>query len=354
MSTDFERDVSAAFHRAADQLPAPRLDLDAIRYAGRRRRMTSFTVAALAAAVLAGGTAAAASGVLHLSSAPFRAAGHPGASASPPTSATSSPTPTASPPPPATSPPTPATSPPTPATSPAVPAAATADVGGFYSGYPAAARQGQTAVDALISSYAASWYAPILQASAQAGYAPDCFAFAAHSGLDYAPAGLLGGQAIIVVSSSDASGQVLYAVVAADTGTGKITGIACTPGGQPVTATGASDSASGLYQKYLTLRRQGASAQDAVASIVSIGADPVSGPYLVQLQRAAAWPDLTYDPLLCTSAGLPSVSVTAATVVADGSAGVVELKPSVGQPIVAVVVLGAQGWAVAGVACHQP
>jgi hypothetical protein len=337
MSTDFERDVSAAFHRAADRIRPPRLDLDAIRRVGRRRRVTSFTAAGLAVAVLAGGAAA---GVLHLPSVPPRLAGRPGASARPH--------------PPATRPPAPTASPHPPATGPSVPTAAMADVRAFYTGYPAAAGQGQAAVDALIRRYAAGWYVPILQAPAQAGYPPDCFASAPHSGLRYAPAGLAGGQPIIVVGSSDASGQVLYAVVTADQGTGKITGIACAQGGQSVSAAGARGSASTLYQKYLTLRRQGDSAQDAVASIVSIGADPASGTYLAQLQRAGAWPDLTYDPLLCTSAGLPNVSVTAATVVAGGSADVVELTPTAGQPIVAVVVLGAQGWAVAGVACHQP
>jgi hypothetical protein len=340
MSTDLERDVAAALHRAADQIAVPRLDLDAIRRAGRRRRMTSFTVAALAAAVLAGGAAA---GVLHLPSAANRAAGHPGASASPHL-------PTTSPPTPATSSPT--TRPHPAATSPAVPAAAIADVRAFYSGYPAAARQGQAAVDALIRSYAAGWYAPILEAPAQPGDAPDCLAWAAHNGLDYAPAGLLGGQAIIAVSSPDASGQVLYAVVTADQGTGRITGIACAIGGNPVTATGARDWASALYQTYLPLRRQGDSAQEAVVHIVDYYTQ--ASPYLVALDRAAAWPDLTYDPLLCTPSGLPSVSVTAATVVAGGSAGVVELTPSAGQPIVAVVVLGAQGWTVASVACQQP
>jgi hypothetical protein len=334
MSTDLERETAAALHRVAEQLPPLRLDLGEIRRGGRRRRIAAFTAAALATAVLTGGAIV---GVQHLPSAPSRIAGRPAASASPPAPATSPPRPTASPHPSATGP--------------AVPAAAMADVRAFYSRYAAAAKQGQAAADALISSYAAGWYAPILEAPAQ-GYAPDCFAYAAHSGLDYAPAGLVGGQAIIVVSSSDASGQALYAVVTADPGTGKITGIACTIGGQPVTATGARDSASGLYQVYLNLRRQGASAQDAVTHIASLG--NLDGPYLLELQRAAAWPELTYDPLLCTSAGLPNVSVTATTVVAGGSAGVVELTPSVGQPIVAVVVLGAQGWAVAGVACHQP
>jgi hypothetical protein len=350
MSTDFEREVSAAFHRAADQLPALRLDLDAIRHVGRRRRVTSFTVAALTAAVLAGGTTA---GVLHLLSAPSPAAGRPGASASPHPSPTSSPAPTASPHPPATSPHPPATSP-------AVPAAAMADVRALYNGYPAAARQGQAAVDALVSSYAAGWYAPIAEALAQPGASGDCFGLASN-GLDYAPAGLLGGQAIIVVSSSD-SEQPLYAIVTADQNTGKITGFACASGGQPpTTAAYARTYASSLYYigsaSWLTLRRQGDSPQQAVARMVD---NPYSGGpesaslYLNELDRAALWPELTYDPLLCTSAGLPNVSVTAATVVAHGEAGVVELIPTYGQPIVAVWVLGAKGYAVASVACHQP
>jgi hypothetical protein len=350
MSTDFERDVSAAFHRAADQLPVPRLDLDAIRRVGRRRRMTSFTAAALAAAVLAGGTAA---GVLHLPSAPSRAPGRPGASASPHLSASSPPTQTASQHPSATSPhPS--------ATGPTVPADAMADVRAFYSGYPAAARQGKAAVDAFVGRYVAGWYAPIAEALTQPGAPGDCFGLA-HNGLDYAPGDLLGGQAIIVVSSSD-SGQFLYAIVTADQSTGKITGFACASGGQPsTTAAYASTYASSLYYignlSWLTLRRQGDSPQEAVARIVD---NPYSGgpesasPYLSELQRAAVWPVLTYDPLLCTSAGLPNVSVTRATVVAHGEAGVVELTPTYGQPIVAIWVLGAMGYAVASVACHQP
>jgi hypothetical protein len=344
MNTDFEREVSAAFHCAADQLPAPRLDLDAIRRAGRRRRVTSFTVAVLAAAVLAGGAATA---VLHLPSAPSRAAGRPGASASPRSYAASPPTRAASPHPSATRP-RPS------ATSPAVPAAAMADVRAFYSGYPAAARQGQATVDSFIGTYTASWYAPIAaEALAQPGAPGDCFN--GHDGLDYVPAGLLGGQAIIVVSSSDAAGQFLYAIVTADQSTGKITGLACASGGQsPINAAYARTYASSLYGTWLTLRRQGDSPQEATARMVGYYGGPESAsPYLNEL-GPALWPELTYDPLLCTSVGIPDVSVTAVTVVADGSAGVVELTPSVGQPIVAVWVLSSKGFAVASVACHQP
>jgi hypothetical protein len=301
-------------------------------------RVTSFTVAALAAAVLAGGAVTA---VLHLPSAPPRAAGHPGASASPHPSATSPPTPTASPRPPATSP--------------AVPAAAMADVRSFYSGYPAAARQGQAAVDAFVGRHMASWYAPIAaEALAQPGTPGDCFGLASN-GLDYVPAGLLGGQAIIVVSSSDAAGQALYAIVTADQRYGKITGLACASGGQsPIVAAYARTYASSLYSSWLTLRRPGDSPQEAAARMVDYYGGPESAsPYLHEL-GPALWPELTYDPLLCTSAGVPNVSVTAATIVADGAAGVVELTPAQGPPIVAVWVLSSKGFAVASVACHQP
>jgi hypothetical protein len=330
MTTDFERDVSAAFHRAADQLPAPRLDVDAIRRAGGRRRMTSFTVAALVAAVLAAGAATV---VLQLPSAPSRAAG--------------------------------GTRPRPPATTPVASAAAMADVQAFYRGYPAAASRGQAAVDALISTHMAGWYAPIAEAQAQPGGLGDCFGALngpGHGGLRYAPAVVLGGQAIIVVSSS-ALGQVQYAIVTADQSTGKITGLACTSGGQPPTkAAYARGFAASLYYigttSWLSLRRQGDSSQQAVARIVAdpgYSGGPESGsPYLLELQRAALWPELTYDPLLCTSAGLPNITVTAAAVVADGEAGVVELTPAGGQPVVAVWVVAAKGYAVASVACHQP
>jgi hypothetical protein len=321
MSTDFERDVSAAFHRVADDLPTPRLDLGAIRSVGRRRRMTSAVIAALVTALLAGGTAA---GVLQLAGAPARTAG------------STSPRPSA-----------------------AIPVAsptAMADVRAFYRGYPAAASRGQAAVDAYIGSYAAGWYAPIAGAQAQPGAPGDCFG-RVPGHLHYALADVLGGQAIIVVSSPG-SGQAEYAIVTADQSTGKITGLACTYGGQArTTAAYARSYAASLYTIWLTLRRQGASSQQAGARIAGDpgSSGPESGsPYLLELQRAALWPELTYDPVLCASAGLPNVSITAATVVADGDAGVVELTPAHGEPIVAVWVVSAQGYAVASVACHQP
>jgi hypothetical protein len=340
MSTDFQRDVSAALHRLADEVPPPPVNLDLIRRGGRRRRMAAFSAGALAAAVLA---AAAVVGVLHLPSAPAQLRVKPTS----PTQAGPTPGQTASP--------TPALTP-TPAQAEGSPLL---NVEAFYSRCPAAEQQGQAAVDALIRTFAASWYAPILEAFTQHGYT-GC----ATGTPSYAPAGQIGGQAIIVVTSSDAAGQAGYVIVTADQGTGLITGIAATSAGT-TTAAYTSTYASNLYYvgglSWLTLRRQGESPEQAAEHILGAGVyagwsggPEVGSPYLNGLQRAAPWPELTYDPLLCTSSGLPDVSVTDATVVADGEAGVAELTPSVGQPIVAVFTLSAQGYAVAAVACHQP
>jgi hypothetical protein len=327
MSTDFEREVSAALHRAADQLPLRGLDLGVIRQRGRRRQRLALIAAPLASAVMA---AAVVIGVLQLPG--LLTPSYPSNWA----------------------PVGPANANHSPAGGPAV-----TNVQAFFAGYVAAGQRGQAALDAFIRGHVASWYAPLLEAGPQTGGPPDCFPEAALA--DYATAGQVGGQAIIVVSSANGPGQALYGVVTADPGTGMITGIACPAGGGQVTAAGARDATSALYVSWLTFRRQGESVPEAVAHILGTGAyarsggGPESGsPYLKQLQEAAPWQELTYDPLLCTSAGLPDVSVSSTSVVAGGSAGVVALTPAAGEPIVAVVVQGAKGWAVADVACDQP
>jgi hypothetical protein len=337
MSTDFERDVSAALHRAADQLPAPGLDLGAIRRGGRRRRVMAMTMTPLATAAVA----AAVIGLVQLLAAPSRSPYPPtiGPGFRIATHSTMSPAVTRSP----------AT---TQAGGPAL-----ANIRSFYGGYLTAQLGGQAALDAFIRAHAASWYAPILEAEPQPGSPPDCAPDNAI--LYYGTAGQAGGQAIIVVSSANPRAPVSYGVVTADPGTGMITGIACAIIDSQVTAAASGHAASALYTSWLTLRRQGESPPEAVANILRSGTNtgygPESGsPYLEDLQAAASRQQLTYDPLLCTPAGLPGVSVTAATVVANGSAGVVVLKPGTGQPIVVVVVLGAQGFTVADVACHQP
>lgn len=339
MSTDFERDVAAALHRAADQLSWPGLDVNLIRRGGRRRRIVASTAAPLATAVLA---AAVVLGVLQLPALLKPSIPHTGGAVRVPTAARSTPLPSAT-----------RSSPPAQTGGPAV-----ANIRAFYGGYLAAQRRGPAALDAFIRAHAVSWYAPILETAPQSDSPPDCAADGAI--LDYGTVGQVGGQAIIVVSSADLSGQLSYSVVTADPGTGMITGVACAIIDSGVTAAAAGNATSALYSAWLTLRRQGESPQRAVAHILGSGLDTGYGgpergsPYLEELQATASRQQLTYDPLLCTPAGLPDVSVTAATLVADDSAGLVVLKPGTGQPIVAVVVLGAQGLTVADVACHQP
>ncbi len=237
-------------------------------------------------------------------------------------------------------------------------AAVLASVRAFYRGYDAARRQGKPAVGALIQSRAASWYVPIIEApSDQGSYSvPQCGFPAGARTLSYQPVGLVGGQAVVVVGSPVGGGQQpYYSVVTAQPGTGKITGITCALGGSgaAVTRTTARNAAFSLYRTYIPWRRQGISLSKALARLLASG--PSSGnPYFQQVQRADSHHALTYDPLLCSPGALTNVSVGAVTLVAGGSAGLIVVTPSHGQPIVAVVVLLAKGTTVAGVACHQP
>lgn len=322
MSTDFEQHVSAALHRAADQVPSPSFDLDLIRRGGRRRRIAAFTAAPLTAVVVA---AAVVIGVLQLPAAPAPST----TSIRPARSATHSPAPAQA------------------------ESAAIANLRAFYGGYMAAQQGGQAALNTFIGGHVASWYAPMFDGPST-GFPPSCTAGVPVP--DETTASQIDGQVIIVLSLPNGPGQDVYEVVTADQGTGMITGFACPINNRQVTAAAASDATSALYSSWLTLRRQGESAQQAVAHILGRGPGFESSPYpyLYLLQDVAPWQKLTYDPLLCTSAGLPDVSVTAASVVAGGLAGVVALTPGTGQPIVAVVVQGDRGLTIVDVACHQP
>lgn len=339
MSIDFEGKFGAALHQVAEQLPPPRLDLDRIRRGGRRRRARTVSAVALVAAVVVAGAVTGAlqlgassqagsplalpqshPGNGHLSaSARVRASPHP-AAAVPPGLAT-----------------------------------AIADVRAFYSRYATARRHGRAVVDALIRHWTASWYVPIFEASPGTGIDPvECGIRALAHGLAYKPVEVIGGQAVIVVGSRLGAGQLAsHAVVTADPRTGKITGITCAGAGSEVTETGARDAVASLYQTYVPARRQGISVPDAVARL-QMGGPDFANPYLGQVRQVASRRLLTYDPLLCRPDGGPSLSEGAATIVAGGSAGVVAVTPRHARPIVAVVVLGAKGWIVAGVACHKP
>jgi hypothetical protein len=326
VSTGIEQEASAALHRAVDQLDPPRLDLDAIRRAGRRRKAQLAAAAAIAVIVVAAG--AVTSGLLLGTAArPVTSGGRATPAASP-----RHPRPTAST---------------TLGLAPAI-----ANVRAFYTGYGAAVTQGRGAVDALIRAHVASWYVPILEVPAVAGAdSLDCGAGAAARDLRYKQAGAVGGQDIVVAQWTT-SAQVLYIVVTAQPGTGKITGITCSGGGNDVTSVGARDAAASTFPSYVQARRDGTSAYEALASLM-LGGPNTGSPYLRQLQEAVSR-RLSYDPVLCASAGVPSLTVGPATVVGGGSAGLVVVTAGHSRPIVAVIVLGAKGWTVAGIACQRP
>jgi hypothetical protein len=329
VSTGIEREASAALHRAVNQLDPPRLDVDAIRRAGRRRKAHVAAAAAIALIVVVVVTAGVTTGRLLLGTTP-----HPvttGGSATPAASP-SLPQPTASIAP--------------------GPAAAIANVRAFYTRYSAALTQGRGAIDALIRAHMASWYVPILEVPPIAGAGTlDCGAGAAARDLRYQQAGAVGGQDIVVARWST-SAQVRYIVVTAQPGTGKITGITCTGAGNDVTSAGARDAAASMFPSYLQARRKGTSAYDALAALM-LGGPNTGSPYLRQLQEAVSR-RLSYDPVLCSPAGVPSVTVGPVTVVGGGSAGLVVITPGHSHPMVAVIVLGAKGWTVADIACQRP
>jgi hypothetical protein len=323
--TGIEREASAALHRAVEKLDPPRLDLDAIRRVGRRRQVRVAAAAVIAVIVVAAGVLT--GGVL------LGVAPGPVTSRGPATPATSPglPRPTASITPGST--------------------AAIANVRAFYTGYSAALAQGPGAFDALIRAHMAAWYAPILEVPPIAGAdALDCGAGAAAGDLRYQQAGVVGGQDVVVARWST-SAQVRYIVVTAQPGTGKITGITCSDAGNDVTSAGARQAAS-VLPSYAQARRKGTSAFDALAALM-LGGPSMGSPYLSQRQEAVSR-RLDYDPVLCSSGGVPSVTVGPATLVGQGSAGLVVVTSGHSRAMVAVIVIGAKGWTVTDIACQRP
>jgi hypothetical protein len=206
-------------------------------------------------------------------------------------------------------------------------------------------------MDALIRARMAAWYAPILEVPPVAGAdALDCGAGGAVRDLRYQQAGVVGGQDVVVARWST-SAQVRYIVVTAQPGTGKITGITCSDAGNDVTSAGARQAAAVLLS-YAQARRNGTSALDALAALM-LGGPSTGSPYLGQLQEAVSR-RLGYDPVLCSSAGVPSVTVGPATLVGQGSAGLVVVTSGHSRAMLAVIVLGAKGWTVADIACQRP
>lgn len=230
---------------------------------------------------------------------------------------------------------------------------AMADVQRFYKTYVAAGNQGTGAVEALVRTQVASWYLPIFEApSSEGGGRAICGLRRVVTDWSFTQVGVLGGQTVIVIGSRpQGEPQQLWIVVTAEPGTGKITGITCSIGGTNVTSAGAKDAATALFSYYIAARRRGASPQHVIARLLEGG--PTSGSwYLQQVQYARARHRLSYDPVTCAAAGVPTVSVGAVKIVAGGSVGLVVVSTH-GTRALATVVLGAKGWTLGDIACPQ-
>jgi hypothetical protein len=232
------------------------------------------------------------------------------------------------------------------------PATVVAYVQGFYRSYVAARKLGQRAAGAVVRSHVAAWYFPILEAPFTAGVDPvECGLAGPVADWSFRQAGVLGGQAVIVIGSRPPGApQELWMVATTVPGTGKITGITCSTG-EEVTSTGAKDAVTSWYSPYITARRGGISPQDAIARLTQGG--PAAGyPYLQQVRYAIARQHLGYDPVTCAASGVPDVSAGTTRVVAGSSVGVVVVSAHRTQFLVTVV-LGAKGWTVGDIACFR-
>jgi hypothetical protein len=232
------------------------------------------------------------------------------------------------------------------------PATVVADVEGFYRSYVAAHKVGQRAAAAVVRSHVAAWYLPILEAPYTAGVDPvGCGLRGPVADWRFKQAGVLGGQAVIVIGSQPPGApQELWIAATTVPGTGKITGITCSTG-EDVTSAGAKDAATSWYSPYITTRREGASPQEAIARLTQ-GGPAAADPYLQQLRHAIARQHQGYDPVTCATAGVPDVSIGTTRVVAGSSVGVVVVFAHRTQFLVTVV-LGAKGWTIGDIACFQ-
>jgi hypothetical protein len=228
-----------------------------------------------------------------------------------------------------------------------------ASVRGFYRSYVAARKLGQLPAEAVVRSHVAAWYVPILEAQTTPGVDPvECGLQGPVDDWTFKRAGVLAGQAVIVIGSQPAGAPQELAIVAtAIPGTGKITGITCSTGGANVTSAGAMDAVTSLYGSYTALRREGVSPADAIARLTQ-GGPEAADPYLEQASYAIARQHLGYDPVTCAASGVPDVSAGRTTLVAGGTVGVVAASADRSQFLVTVV-LGAKGWAVGDIACIE-
>jgi hypothetical protein len=234
------------------------------------------------------------------------------------------------------------------------PGTVVAYVQGFYRSYVAARKLGQRAAAALVRSHVTAWYFPILEAPGpyKADIDPvECGLQGPVADWSFKQAGVLGGQAVIVIGSRPpGASRELWIVATTVPGTGKITGITCSTG-EDVTSTGARDAVTSWYPPYIAARREGVSPQHAIARLTQGG--PAAGYlYLQQVRYAIARQQLGYDPVTCAAAGVPDVSAGTTRVVAGNSVGVVVIVAHRTQFLVCVV-LGAKGWTIGDIACSQ-
>jgi hypothetical protein len=236
------------------------------------------------------------------------------------------------------------------------PTTVVAYVQGFYRSYVAARKLGQRAAAAVVRGHVAAWYFPVLEAPTTAGVDPvECGLQGPVADWSFKQAGVHGGQTVIVIGSQPPGApQELGIVATTMPGTGKITGITCSIGGDDVTSPGARDAVASLYGSYVSLRRAGVSLPDAIARLTQGGPESAD-PYLEQARYAIARQHLGYDPVTCAASGVPDVSDVSAgttTLVAGSTVGVVKASAHRTQWLVTVV-LGAKGWTIGDIACSE-
>jgi len=119
-------------------------------------------------------------------------------------------------------------------------------VQGFHRSYVAAHKVSLPAAEAVVRSHVAAWYYPILEVPDLAGVDPiECGLSGPVAGWSFEQAEVLAGQAVIVIGSRPPGApQELWIVATAVSGTGKITGITCSIGGQDVTSADARETAT--------------------------------------------------------------------------------------------------------------
>jgi hypothetical protein len=316
VTTDVAEEIGAALRLAAEEIEPPALDLATIKRIGRRRRIrarVAATIAAVASVGVAGGLGVA----LPLQFGPGPKAPRLDALTG-----------------------------------------ATAHIRAFYLNYAAARSRGPGAVNALIASYAAGWYTPILQTAAATASNPVNCAETPLPGtsMKYQQVGEFGGQEVVVTRWGSAARVAAYNVVTTTPRTWEITGITCVVAGYALPLIRAKDAATQLFASYSAARIRGVPTWTELRKLTLSGPE-LGSVYFSQLAKSVTSRQLSYDPVLCTSrAPGPhwSFTVSQVKVVAGQSTALVVVKPGAAAPILTVIGLGAKGYDVMNIACNRP